>query len=212
MARPNTTPESQGPLGVVGLTNQSTRTHVSDDIVTGLVDPRDARRYTGFDWVASLLGFAVAVFFLAVFLGIVAAVLSTLGFRPALGALSATLTAPMGEAAAAGALVATLLAYLIGGYAAGRVARFNGGRNGLGVVLWTVIVAIALGIAGFVLETLQFGVLQNLHLGISLRQAAVAAAAAAVPMLILMLLGGLLGGALGSRYHRRVDRAVGVPA
>ena len=212
MARPNTTPESQGPLGVVGLTNQSTRAHLSDDIVTGVVDAPDARRYTGFDWVASLLGFTVALFFLALFLGIVAAVLGSLGYRPALGALSATLTAPTGEAAAAGALAATLLAYLIGGYAAGRVARFNGGRNGLGVVLWTVIVAVGLGIAGAMLEILQSGFVQNLHPAISLRTAAAGAGVAAVPVLVLMLLGGLVGGALGTRYHRRVDRAAGVPA
>lgn len=212
MARPNQTPESPVPLSAGAPTNQSTRTHVSDEILTGLVDPHDARRYTGFDWVASLLGFAVAMFFLAVFLGIVAAVAATFGFRPATGSLTADVSAPVGQAAAAGGLAATVLAYLIGGYAAGRVARFNGGRNGLGVVLWTLIVAVGLGVAGGILETLQFGVVPNLHLGISVRDAAVTGAVVAVPALVAMLVGGLLGGALGTRYHRRVDRAVGVPA
>lgn len=212
MARPNMTADSEVPENAGASFNQSTRAHISDDIVTGLADPGDARRYAGFDWVASLLGFAVAMFFLAVFLGIVAAVVGSLGFRPALGSLTATLSAPAGQASAAGAGAATLLAYVLGGYAAGRVARFNGGRNGLGVVLWTLIVAVGLGIAGAILEILQFGMVHNLHLGISLQQAGVDAAVAAVPVLVLMLLGGLLGGAFGTRYHRRVDRAVGVPA
>lgn len=210
MARPNMTPQVVPPD--TGSTINPARSHISDEIVTGLAEPVDARRYAGFDWVASLLGFAVAMFFLAVFWGIVATVVGTLGFRPALGSVTAAATAPYAEAAAAGGLAAILLAYLIGGYAAGRVARFNGGRNGLGVVLWTVIVAIGLGIAGAILETLQFGLVQNLHFGISLRAAAVDAAIAAAPLLILMLLGSLVGGALGTRYHRRVDRAVGVPA
>lgn len=212
MARPNTTPQSEMSPEPGGPLNLSARSHVSDDIVTGLADPVDAKRYRGFDWVAAFLGFTVAMFFLALFLGIVAVVLASLGYRPPAGSLTAAVSAPSVQGAAAGGLAAILLAYLIGGYAAGRVARFNGGRNGLGVVLWTVIVAIGLGIAGGILETLQFGVAQNLHLGISLREAAIVAAIAAVPALVLMLLGGLLGGALGTRYHRRVDRAVGVPA
>lgn len=210
MAGPNTTPESAMPPERGDTTNRPTRAHVSDEILTGLLDPVDPRRYAGFDWVASLLGFAVAMFFLAVFLGIVAAVVGTLGYRPPVGSRAAAMT-PTTDAAAAGVLAAILLAYLIGGYAAGRVARFNGGRNGLGVVLWTVMVAVALSIAGAILEILQFGVLQNLHLGISLRDVAIAGAVAAVPTLILMLVGGLVGGALGTRYHRRVDRAAGVP-
>lgn len=212
MARPNTTPESAMSPEAGAPTNQSTSTHVSDEIVTGVAQPADPKRYAGFDWVAAFLGFAVAMFFLAVFLGIVAAVVGTaFGYRPASGSLTAAVSGSAGQAAVAGGLAAILLAYLVGGYAAGRVARFNGGRNGLGVVLWTVIVGVALGIAGALLE-MRFGFAQNLHLGIRLRDLALAGAVAAVPTLILMLLGGLLGGALGTHYHRRVDRAVGVPA
>ncbi|MBO0701577.1 MAG: hypothetical protein J2P38_01495, partial [Candidatus Dormibacteraeota bacterium] len=120
-----------------------------------------------------------------------------------------------GGAAAAGGLAATFLAYVIGGYAAGRVARFNGGRNGLGVVLWTLIVAVLAGIAGVVLELGFPAVARTVHLNtlaVSLRAEAVNVAIVAVPALVVMIVAGPLGGALGTRYHRRVDRAMGVPA
>ncbi|MBJ7596903.1 hypothetical protein [Candidatus Nephthysia bennettiae] len=38
-------------------------------------------RYGGFDWVATFLGFAVAIFFLTVLLGIVGAIVGSVGYQ-----------------------------------------------------------------------------------------------------------------------------------
>lgn len=186
---------------------------VSDEIVTG-VQRADRSDYAGFNWVAGLLGFAVAMFFLAVFLGAVEVVLGALGYRPVTGSLTAMVSAPGMQGGAAGTLVAIILAYLIGGYAAGRLARYDGARNGLGVVLWTVIVAAAVAIAGVVLRIRgQLAQFVPIHLGLSVSAThIIAGVVAGVVALVLMIAAALTGGALGMRYHRRIDRAVGVIA
>ena len=45
-------------------------------------------------------------------------------------------------------LAIIFVAYLAGGYVAGRMARFNGLKQGLGVWLWSVIIAIVAAAAG----------------------------------------------------------------
>ena len=48
-------------------------------------------------------------------------------------------------------LVFLAIAYYAGGYVAGRLARFDGGRQGLGVWLFALVVAVILAAAGAVL-------------------------------------------------------------
>jgi DMSO/TMAO reductase YedYZ heme-binding membrane subunit len=103
------------------------------------------------------------------------------------------------------------LAYLIGGYAAGRLARYGGLDNGLGVVLWTVIVAILLSIAAAVLNG-RFAVAQQFRLGISQRDLTIAGVVSVLVTLIVMLIGAAAGGLLGGHYHRRIDRELGAVA
>lgn len=201
-------------MEALGRPDEGFTARVSDDIMTGGGDPAGSKRYAGFKWIAGLLGFAVAMFFLAVFLGVASVVMSLLGYQPASGTLTAMVSATGTQVTGVAVLVATLLAYVIGGYAAGRLARYGGGRNGLGVVLWTVIVAVAVAIAAVVLQ-LRFGLNQVLHTNLGLSASAthiVAAVVMAVVVLVVMIIGALVGGALGMRYHRRVDRAVGVIA
>jgi uncharacterized membrane protein YbhN (UPF0104 family) len=46
-------------------------------------------------------------------------------------------------------LAIIFVSYLAGGYVAGRMARFNGLKQGFGVWLWAVIVAILVAVAGW---------------------------------------------------------------
>lgn len=180
----------------------------ADPVAARRAGARARARHGGFDWVATFLGFAVAVFFLAVFLGIVGAIVGTSGYRTSTGSVTAMVSSQAGIVAVVGTLVATFLAYLFGGYAAGRLARYDGLINGLGVVMWTVIIAILLSIAGAVLNN-RFQVAQQLHLGINLHDLTVAGVISGLVTLIVMLIGAALGGMLGSYYHRRVDRDLG---
>jgi hypothetical protein len=106
-------------------------------------------------------------------------------------------------------LVVLFLAYLAGGYVAGRMARFDGARQGLAVWLVGLIVVIVLAAAGAILGA-KYNVLEQLNLPripVDEGTATTAGIITLVAILVVTLLGAVLGGKLGDRYHRRVDRA-----
>lgn len=182
---------------------------------TRFVRRRLIDRYGGFSWGADFIGFAVAIFFTMIFLGVVGAIVGSVGYQlgqplPRIGSGVSQTTQNLGIGALVGSLVAIFLAYLIGGYTAGRMARFDGARNGVGVVIWTIVVAIILGILGGVLGN-NFNVASQLHLNFNAQAATTAGIISAIIVLLDMLLGAVLGGVLGERYHRDIDRDAGVP-
>ena len=106
-------------------------------------------------------------------------------------------------------LVILFLAYLAGGYVAGRMARFDGTRQGLAVWVIGLLVALALAALGLVFGA-QFNVLQQLNLPripIDEGTATTGGLIALAAVLLVTLLGAVLGGKLGDHYHRKVDRA-----
>jgi MFS family permease len=106
-------------------------------------------------------------------------------------------------------LVVLFLAYLAGGYVAGRMARFDGVRQGLAVWLVGLIIVIVLAAAGAILGA-KYNVLANLNLPripVDEGTATTAGIITLVAILLVTLLGAILGGKLGDRFHRRVDRA-----
>jgi hypothetical protein len=108
-----------------------------------------------------------------------------------------------------GVLVVLFLAYLAGGYVAGRMARFDGARQGFAVWLIGLLVVVVLAAAGAILGA-QYNVLQQLNLPripVDEGTATTAGIITLVAILLVTLLGAVLGGKLGDRYHRRVDRA-----
>lgn len=168
--------------------------------------------YGGVDWLASFLGFVFTLVAGVVLAGIAGLVLVPLGFSVSFtgGAL--------GPAAITGLVVVGVvlfLMYFFGGYVAGRLARFDGGLNGGMVVLWTVLAAMLLVLAGGIFsgflpadisERLQGfiqgtarptvdGLVQGGALGIGILVGAA----------LMALLGGFLGGRVGGRYHTDID-------
>jgi hypothetical protein len=106
-------------------------------------------------------------------------------------------------------LVVLFLAYLAGGYVAGRMARFDGARQGVAVWLIGLLVVLVLAAAGAILGA-QYNVLQQLNLPripIDEGTATTAGIVTLVAILLVTLLGALIGGTIGERYHRKVDRA-----
>src|SRR5215212_5037337 len=169
--------------------------------------------YGGVDWLASFLGYVFTVVLALVFSAIAGLVLVPFGFPPEIsgGQLGASVLTGL---AVLGVLI--FLTYFFGGYVAGRLARFDGGRNGAMVLVWTFIVALILALIAVVFsDFLPAGMadgVSNLARGTvstatNLAGAGVAGIIVAVAALLLALLGGFFGGRLGSRYHTEIDRA-----
>ncbi len=106
--------------------------------------------------------------------------------------------------------VLVLVAYYCGGYVAGRMARFDGAKQGLAVWLWALVVAAVIAVL-----TLAVGNEYNLFAQVNLfpripvdeGDLTTAGVVAAVAAAALALVGAVLGGLVGVRFHRRVDRA-----
>jgi hypothetical protein len=107
-------------------------------------------------------------------------------------------------------LVVIFIAYLAGGYVAGRMARFNGAKQGIGVWLWALIIAVVVAILGAIAGD-RFNLLANLNgfprIPVNEGDLTTGAIITAVAVALAALLGAVLGGLAGMRYHRRVDRA-----
>nr|WP_253905882.1 hypothetical protein [Arthrobacter sp. H5] len=107
-------------------------------------------------------------------------------------------------------LVILLLAYFAGGYVAGRMARFNGAKQGLAVWLWALVVAVIAAILGLIFGP-QFDVLASLNsfprLPVNEGNLTTVGIIAVVIAAAAALAGAVLGGMAGMRYHRRIDRA-----
>jgi hypothetical protein len=107
-------------------------------------------------------------------------------------------------------LAIIFVSYLAGGYVAGRMARFNGLKQGLGVWLWAVIIAILAAAAGWLVGA-RFDLLAQVNsfprLPVNEGTLTTGGIIVAVGVVAASLIGALLGGLAGMRYHRRVDRA-----
>lgn len=170
--------------------------------------------YGGVDWLGSFIG--------CIFALVCGTVLLLLLSGIVLAPLSFTLDLQgqdIGTAAVVGLVIVGLslfLAYFAGGYVAGRLVRFDGGRNGAATVVWGILLGVIFGVFSFLLAGfLPGGISGALE---SFRESSVLPAVnslvelgllglgIAVGALLLMLLGGFLGGSLGTRYHTRIDQ------
>lgn len=119
-------------------------------------------------------------------------------------------TTTIGIVGAIALVVVVLVSYFCGGYVAGRMARFDGLKQGLAVWLWAIVIAIVVAIIGAIAGS-QFNILANLDSfpRIPLNEGALTTTGiiTAVALVLASLGGALLGGVAGMRFHRKVDRA-----
>jgi hypothetical protein len=169
--------------------------------------------YGGVDWLASFIGFTFALVAGCLFTLVAGLVVAPLGVSMDLAG------SEIGPAAITGlVLVAILvfLTYFFGGYVAGRLARFDGGRNGAMLLLWTGVTVLVLALINAVLSGfLPEGISENIDSLIQnflfstiggLSGLGIAGVLIFVGALLVALVGGFLGGRLGSRYHAEIDR------
>jgi len=106
-------------------------------------------------------------------------------------------------------LVVLFVAYYCGGYVAGRMARFNGAKQGVAVWLWGIVFAVVI----FILARIggsKYNILRNLNLPripVDEGSFTTAAVIAVLTVVVVTLGAAVLGGLAGMRFHRNVDRA-----
>lgn len=118
--------------------------------------------------------------------------------------------ATVGVGGAIALAVIVFVAFYCGGYVAGRMARFNGAKQGAAVWVWTVVVSLLVAGVGAAVGS-QYDVLGRLNAfpRIPVGEGTVTTAGI-VSILVaaaVALVGAIVGGLAGMRFHRKVDRA-----
>ncbi len=168
-------------------------------------------KFGGLNVGAAFFGWIVAIGVAILLAGIVGAVLAAVGSSVEITQSDAAREAgTIGLSTAIVLLVILALAYYAGGYVAGRMSRFDGARQGVGVwVLGLLVTVIAIALGAIFGD--QYNVLDRVDLPripLSTEQLGWSAVIAGVAVVLVTLMSAVLGGALGHRYHNRVDRAV----
>jgi hypothetical protein len=170
------------------------------------------RVYRGFKGGAAFYGWLIAIGLTVLLTGIVGAVAAAVDY-----AITIDWNRAEAEAGTIGLVSGTVLililaiAYYKGGYVAGRLARFDGGRQGFGVwMIGVVVTAIVAGIAA--LAGSQYDILDRVDIpSVPIADETLTAGGLilAGAVLLVTLIASTLGGKAGARYHRHIDESRG---
>jgi hypothetical protein len=165
-------------------------------------------RFGGADGTAIFFGWLSAMGLAALLLAVIGAAGTQLGFASGVDSGDVTRNADtIGIVGAALVVLVLLLAYYCGGYVAGRMARFDGPKQGLRVWLLGLLVTIAAAVAGWIGGS-QYNVFQQLNLPrIPVDEGDIATGAAITLAVVLIgtMLAAVAGGRAGTRYHLGID-------
>jgi hypothetical protein len=179
---------------------------VAEDTVVAM-RARQRDRFGGIRWGSAFFGLLSAIGLAALLLGIVAAAGVAIGVSE-INDVTKGNADTIGLGGAILVLAILALSWYCGGYVAGRMARFDGARQGVGVWLWTIVIGAVLAVAA-VIGGNQYDVLHQLNLpnvavgNESLTTTGFITLAAA---LVVTLVFAVVGGKAGDLFHRRVDR------
>jgi hypothetical protein len=172
------------------------------------VDP-DLLSYRGFKFGAAFFGWLIAIAMSVLLLAAVSA--AALGTAQILDYSSSDAKADPGAAAITAAAVAVLmlsLAFYAGGYVAGRLARFDGGRQGFGVWMIALLVSVLAAGGGAWLNH-QYDLLADVNrpdVALTNETLTMGGIVAAATLVLLTLVAAILGGKSGKRYHDKIDQ------
>ena len=173
-------------------------------------EARARDKFGGVNVGAGFFGWLVAVGMATLLTGLLAVVATVVGYSNSITISSAAREAgTVTLVTAIVLLVVLLVAYYSGGYVAGRMSRFDGGRQGFVVWLIGTLVTIAAAVLGVVAGQ-QYNVLDRVNaprIPFPVDQVTTAGLVTAAVVLVTTLLAATIGGKVGRRYHSRVDRA-----
>jgi len=179
---------------------------VPEDTVVAM-RARQRDRFGGIRWGSAFFGLLSAIGLAAILLGIAAAAGVAFGLSEINDVRKGTAdTIGLGGAILLLAILA--LSWYCGGYVAGRMARFDGVRQGIGVWGWTLVIGAALAIAA-VIGGSDYNVLQQLNLpnvAVGDQSLTTGGWLTLIGAVVVTLVFAILGGKAGDLFHRRVDR------
>jgi hypothetical protein len=172
---------------------------------------REAKeRYGGLDLPAILSGMLVGVAMLLILAGLASAALGEIAFQTGVEGNQTELS--VGALITAG--VVLFLSFLIGGWAAGRMARYSGAINGFMVALTFVIFLGVLAVLGAIAGD-AYNLFDDLQVAqarlpnwFSAETVTTAAVVSSIAFAVVTFIGATLGGLWGGRFHRRVDEVI----
>ncbi|HEV7725844.1 MAG TPA: hypothetical protein VGO74_02845 [Modestobacter sp.] len=206
---PSVAPAVSPPAHPDTATATATDTTAAPATRTEVVAAQKAR-YGGISWGSAFFGWLSANGVAVLLIALLSAAGVAFGLTSSLDSAgeAADQAATLGIGGGIALLVLLFLAYLAGGYVAGRMARFDGAKQGIAVWVIGLVVVLLLALAGLVFGA-QYNVLSRLNLPripIDEGTATTAGIIALVAVLLVTLVAAVLGGLLGARYHRKVDR------
>ena len=162
-------------------------------------------RFGGIDIPATLVGMLAALALVVLLAGLIGAALGAVGYQTGLDDTADELSI----AGLIGGIVTLFVAFLVGGWAAARIARYDGRRNGIMTAVWAILLAALVSALAAALGG-EYDVLRNADLPQFFSRDALTAGAivSGIAAAVAMLAGGFLGGDWGERYHRRADAAI----
>jgi VIT1/CCC1 family predicted Fe2+/Mn2+ transporter len=195
---------SSPPPAATGMAeaDQSTRRDVARD-----VRGRQREKFGGFSWGADFFGWLVSSGLATILTAIVSAAGAAIGLTKVSGSAAEKSAGTISIVGGVVLLAVLMLAYFAGGYVAGRLARFDGARQGIGTWLIGLLVTLLLAGAGAVFGS-KYNVLAKLdlpRLPVDEGSLATGGLIALAAILIGTLLAAVAGGKAGERFHRKVD-------
>jgi hypothetical protein len=187
----------------------------------GAPSPRDVHarqrdEFGGLNWGSAFFGWLVAIGVAALLTAILSAAGTAIGLTETspsqAGSQAQSNAGTVGIVGGIVLLVILGIAYYAGGYVAGRMSRFDGPRQGLGVWLVGLIVTVVLAVAGVLLGA-KYNVLSQLNLPrIPVDEGSLTTGGliALVAIAVVTLLAAMAGGKQGTHYHRKIDNTGGI--
>jgi hypothetical protein len=165
-------------------------------------------QFGGLKWGAAFFGWLSANGLSVLLLALASAAGAAIGLTQTSEAEARSNAETIGLVGGIVLLAILAIGYYAGGYVAGRMARFNGAKQGLGVWLIGLLVTVALAVAGLIFGA-EYNVLSQLNLPrIPVDEGtATTGGIVALVLVVLVTLGAaVLGGKAGMHYHRKIDR------
>jgi hypothetical protein len=210
VAPPGPPPTAEGTAAASAPASTARDTRAADRDTTGPVVDRNAVRarqraeFGGLDRGAIFFGWLVTIGVAALLTGIVSATGAAVGLTR--NDINGTNTVSVGGGILL--VLVALIAWYSGGYVAGRMARFDGARQGFGVWALSIVAAVVIALAGWILGD-QYNVFDSLNLPRIPAHAGDLTTGGLIALgaiLLGSLIAAVAGGGVGQRYHTRIDR------